>query len=358
MSVKDRLRVAEELEKILPDHRVTSPREFNSIVAKLEASGLCNLVPPVGRIDHIADFMAASFRVVWIDVETDTYRPKFAKQETPFALRGDTGVMKLAREAEVKVLPSERLDDRLEEYLVDYRGNVTLRSLSGKDVPYSKDRCVDLRPASAELEQMVDRNGKPNEGQRRAARQNITRLGETKAQLRAIRAALGLKQLYSQAELARPFVVIVAVAKLDLEDPVQRNLAAAHAIDQVAQLYGRPAPRALPAEGEPVDVTPAGPVIDAEPDPEPDLPPPPEPATDLELCACPCGCDTQLTEELAEHGGTKLHVHRCRSCWPSAQTWDVEKHAGLADDASLEIPGRKDLTAGRMRELVAREGGT
>ena len=104
------------------------------------------------------------------------------------------------------------------------------------------------------------------EGQKRQARQNVTRYAETKAQLRAIRSILGIDQLYSDEDINKPFVVITAVPALDLDDPIQRNLAAAHAIDAVSKLYHKPETRALPSGGgedteRPLDVTPDGEVI-------------------------------------------------------------------------------------------------
>lgn len=321
------------LTKILPGQPVTDPREFNRIIQDLDASGLCNLICPTRYIDHVPQYQAVSFRLVFLG-DDDIYEPRgFGQIEVNgqkvqgYAPKGDA-VMKLARESAVQILPSQRLDDRTDAHIRHYRGNVVMRGMHGRDIPTSKEREIDLRPGAAEFEKMKD-------NQKREARVSIDRVCETKAQLRAIRAALGLKQAYTAAELARPFVITILVANLDASNPVHANLAAAHALGVTDKLYGQRPQLAAAPEAEPAPIHVQGQVIDISPGTVRD-PAPFDPADyddDEEqtafACTCPCGCGQEVSPEAAAMTRKKRGAVRCPTCWPGKH-FDYEAHKSLS----------------------------
>jgi len=346
---KNAVDILDDLGRILPDRPVTVPREFNTTVAKLEASGLCNLVCPTTHIDMIPQFQAVSFRLVSLTPH-DFYKPKWAgrdEERRTHALKGEA-IQRLANEAGVRPYPpSERIDDRSDPHYCHVRGYATVRGMHGREITISKDRELDLRPGAPEAQAMTDR-------QLPRARQTILRVCETKAQLRAMRAVLGLKQAYTEDQARLPFVLTALVANLDLSNPVHANLAAAHALGDgvVQQLYGKPPRQQALPEG--VDRK-TGEVIDAEPVSRVEsyeIPPPDDEPAAAVRCSCPCGCGHELDTEAAERSRATIETERCRRCWPSPKTWDLDKHRGLNDDDDLKIPVRPDLTAGKLRKLA------
>ncbi len=69
-------------------------------------------------------------------------------------------------------------------------------------------------------------------------REHQLSLAETKAQLRVVRAILSLKQVYTAAELSRPFVIPRLLVRPDLTDPAQLEAARAWGHRATSELYG------------------------------------------------------------------------------------------------------------------------
>jgi hypothetical protein len=333
---------------------VTQPRDFNETVRKLADSGACILLCSIRYIDYIPPVQAISFRIYEARPEA-WYEPFWSKGS--LALKGKT-LTGLFREADGSTLPSACVER--EPLVWHTTARVVIRAMNGKDIVFSKDRLLDLRPGSPEFEAMKD-------GQRRQARQVGAQVCETKAQLRAIRAALGVEQAYSKEDALKPFVLPVLVPNPDMSNPQHANFMLAHATGHVETLFGRQ--RALPpaqetaveptsgdtyvrGTGEVID----GEVIDGLPDDEePDgFGEPPAEAPAKPVCVCPCkegGCGAEISAELADHTTRHGGAPRCRACWPAAG-FEYERHKNLAD-LGLSRP----VSPAKARELAEKKGG-
>jgi hypothetical protein len=308
---------------------ITEPGEFNETMERLASSGLCNLLCSIQYVDYIPPVQAVSLRVI-VAREDMYYRPK-GWGDGGFALKGES-LAALFREAGGSYRPSERMDDGKDRLYCHVKATVVMRSMNGLDAPFSKDRELDLRPGSPETLKMT-------ENQLAQAKQTILRVCETKAQLRAIRTALGAKQVYTGAEAALPFVIPTLVPNPDMSNPQHANFMLAHSMGAVEQIYGK-GPKALPpgqaetpagvvdlGTGEVVDVEPVGAHAANAAAGGEDLSGF-EPLPEAAKCACPCGCRHEVSEAVAklttERGGSV----RCHECWPG-KAFVYEPHRSL-----------------------------
>jgi len=313
-----------------------------------------NLVSPAVAIDYVPAMHRVSFRVVQIDttlrdkkvgdrtykVGTDTYAdPKFCGRGERALTK--TGILKIVRAASIDVVESRRVDDRSDPLVAEWRVRISVPELDGGRTTYESTKIIDLRPGSPQIARMTD-------SQLGMAKAVILENAETKALLRAARGALQLRQTYTEAELARPFVVPVLVPDLDMSDPEIRRMAAQKALGITSDLYGPPRPAGVTVDGEVVGA--AAVVLDDDGDdaaeanaaagetwvPE-DLPPaaptPPPPAQApagraVQKCACPCGCAEYVGAEVAKMTTARGGSPRCSACWPG-KTFDAAKHQAL-----------------------------
>jgi hypothetical protein len=72
-------------------------------------------------------------------------------------------------------------------------------------------------------------------------RQHLLSLAETKSMLRVIRALLGLKQTYTTAELAQPFVIPRLLYRPDLTNPLALERVRVQGTQAIGELYGQTA---------------------------------------------------------------------------------------------------------------------
>lgn len=293
---------------------ITEPSEFNDTMERLATSGLCNLLCSIQYVDYIPPVQAVSLRVI-VAREDMYYTPK--NWGDGFALKG-TALAALFREAGGQYRRSERMDDRSDPLVCHMSATVVMRAMNGLDAPFTKDREIDLRPGSPEDKAMA------TEKQRSQAQQTIMRVCETKAQLRAMREAIGAKQSYTGADAALPYVIPVLVPNPDMNNPVHANFMLAHSMGQVDTLYGKKAlpPASVTTEHGTVDAH-TGEIIDAET--VDDIP---QAEPEVARCGCPCNCTAEVPEATAKFTLEKRKGVRCTACWPGSQ-FDHGRHKNL-----------------------------
>ena len=306
---------------------ITQPSEFNEVMGEILDSGLCNLLCSIIYVDYIPPVQAVSLRVI-PSREQMWYRPSFGKGS--LALTGEA-LATLFREAGGSYRSSERMDDASDSLYCHMKATVAMRAMNGLDAIFSKDRELDLRPGSPESTPMTDK-------QLPQAKMTILRVCETKAQLRAIRTALGAKQLYTAKEASMPFVIPVLVPNPDMSNPVHANFMLAHSMGAVDALYGK---KALPPANAGTVETPHGTVdtTTGELYPDDDL----DGAVaaneaagalddfeeaDVARCTCPCGCTDAVADAAAEMTQKRRGVVRCALCYPG-RAFDEAKHKNL-----------------------------
>ncbi|MEG2678802.1 MAG: hypothetical protein RR949_02615 [Oscillospiraceae bacterium] len=133
-----------------------------------------------------------------------------------------------------------------------------------------------------------------------------TAIAESKAFMRAIRAALGLSGTYELTELRKPFIVARIVPNLDA--PEMRDAVAANYLQSMGMLYEMPAQRQSLPPAQPVEAIPEfddekpGQLAPAECLPEPDDGWGPEPQPQRQAIYC-AGCNHEITEAPGRNGG-------------------------------------------------------
>lgn len=199
---------------------------------------------------------------------------------------GGATIQQLGTAACINWTDVERVDDGRDPFFVHYRVRGRYTMVDGVDRIIEGERDSDFRDGSAQL-------AKKSEAQIQQLRESILRSTITKAKLRAIRGALGLRHGLSTEDLDKPFVIARLVFTGQSDDPMTRRLfAAAIVAKQLAAsnaLYGPDGQMALgtinpfallgPARLDEV-VTDDGEVIDAvasSPGQAPPAPVPPPP---------------------------------------------------------------------------------
>jgi len=305
-----------------------------------------NLITPCVQLDHVPAMHGVSLRHVSIDPSPEAGEVYQDKQFCRADERALTkiGLLKLWQAAGGSVTDSRRMDDRADRFYCEWRVAVRLQQLDGRTVEIPGSKTIDFRPGSPQIAGWTAKR-------LAQARQVIEALAESKALLRAIRAALAVKQKYTTAELEKPFVVPALVPVLDTDDPEIRRMVAAQILGVTTQLYG-------PPDGESRVDQPSVEVMPEPPDdelPDPDTPEPdPEPIHADHVCACPCGCQRPLTLEQAEAVRAKISCLRCRDCYPAASVFSFAEHEGFDESVSLGIPDRPDITIGSLRDAAKR----
>ena len=210
-----------------------------------------------------------------------------------------SAVFKFAAAAGVNFEPSEsgRLDDASIEAYCHWHAVATVRDvMTGNVRKIVADKVIDLRPGSTlyrlwqrNAEERAKKWNKPEQAEALFERRlsefmpHITSMAETKAQLRCIRAALGIQSGYSAAALAKPFVLpVLVIAPETIKDPATRErmieMRLAHAMGIGQVLYPqRPSTAALTPPQQPIAPTPPPPVRQAKPPRVEQQPPPAEP---------------------------------------------------------------------------------
>ncbi len=372
-----------QVAEIVPHKPITEIEELTAAWRSLE--GQANLVSPVASFSSIPELHGVSLRAVIIDPATnkygqgpEVYRDARFCEDDEVAL-GGVGLQKISAAAGVQFLSQRRLDDRSDPYYCEVEVTLGVRDFDGMWRQVIKTRAVDLRdgaPETLKPEKLEKPGGRWEKTGKMVSidpsaladrRRHIQSLAETKAFHRALRTILTLKQKYTKAELAKPFVVPKLVAALDSSDPEQKRALIDMALGREAALYG-------PGYGgnEPTrilkDVTPAPThrrdvaSSAASPDPQQinvekvdvdngasdfELVDLPEPGP-VALCDCPCGDQAEIAEEVARLTTERCGAPRCRECFPG-KGFSLERHRNLRD---LRLPKHPGLTAEQIVTAV------
>ncbi len=349
--------VPARITETLPSKPVASAVEVRNTIEALRSQA--NVLTPTVVMDFIPQMHRVSFGAVMFDTGADGkskdvyHTNRFLKDNERAPSK--TGLLKILSAAGWSIVESRRTDDRKDPLFCEYQVMIEGVQLDGNRTRIVGTKAVDLRDGSGQTAAMKDR-------QLAQERANIDTLAETKALLRAIRAAFSLSQKYTVEELNRPFIIPKLVPDLDTSDPVVRQLVAAKALGITGTLYG-PDKRAIEAPEEEVRTvtvadddydTETGEVREtatAEDDRNPtqaisravgpigddDLggaPPAPAAAAQDHVCTCPCGCQGSITADLAAKSTEQVGAPRCKLCYP-ARFFDYHKHMHLN---SLKLP--------------------
>jgi hypothetical protein len=356
---------------LLPAEPLTQVTALHTAFERLRISKV-NLVTPVSSMDSIPPMCGVSFRAVMVDstvnakgIGSEVYKGGFCSADE--RALGKVALEKIMAAAGVQILGKLRLDDRSDPYYCEMEFTLGVRDLDGTWRQATKSKAVDLRDGSAGCQKLIT-----NPAVLREARTHILSNAETKAELRALRTLLHLKQTYTVEELRNPFVVPKLIPNLDPRDPDQKAALIDMALGRERQLYGhRPEPvRALP-ESAPPPVQPSEaaarppapppPVgaptavdeddVDDFPMPIPAAPPVPE-APAIVVCSCPCSCQAALTDDVARKTTERIGVPRCSDCYPAGRVFNVDKHRDLPGTLPLDIPKFPTMTIAEIREAV------
>jgi hypothetical protein len=374
----------------LPSSPLSKIEALRETFARLEQQ--CNLIAPVASIDSIPAMHAISLRAVKIDANTNTYGqgPEVYRdgrfcQGDEVAL-GGVALQKIMAAAGVQVVSRVRVDDRSDPNYCDMEITLAVRDYDGTFRQVVAGKEVDLRDGAPEtMKPEKDSRGSKTGGLiplEQAAlgdkRRHIQSLAESKALYRALRKILQLRQKYTRAELARPFVIPKLVPNLDPNDPDQKRALIAMATGAETRLFGQQpmvdSARSLPmgettttrdvtphsATGDAARALPAqAPLEEAAPEQQPaqadddmgdfDVHASATSAA-IHVCTCACGggCQAEISAAVAEVTTERVGAPRCRSCFPG-KGFDQQRHSGMATLGLPKFP--------RMTPADAAKGG-
>lgn len=215
-------------------------------LAKLQEAA--NLVTPATTAPSLPEGCEVAVSLVKIS-DADTYSTGGGKKGL-----SKTALEQIAGAAGVTWDPAlcRRVDDRRDPHYCAVEVVGYVRGFDGSVRTITGDKELDLREGSpnADAIRSKARDGKDAEKQLREMRQHIQSHAFSKAKLRAIR-SLGVRTGYTDAELAKPFAVARLMFTGRTSDPeLRREFARMQAnamVGGMSQLYGTPAPAALPA---------------------------------------------------------------------------------------------------------------
>ncbi|MDP3717134.1 MAG: hypothetical protein Q8T13_05110 [Acidobacteriota bacterium] len=219
---------------------ITRPDDFTAAIQKW--TGNYNLLSPFTQITGMAPQHGIIASVVKINANPAKGGPGEVYDGLPFLGQGEValakiGLRKIAEGAGISIT-TQRTDPRTIPFLWEFKAIATYRGIDGTVVTREATAEWDLREGSPRL------NGwKP--AQIVEGRKNGLRNAETRAINAAIR-EFGIKQKYSQQELAKPFLVLRVAWQPNPNDPEQMRMVAENAMRGTSALYGTPALPAAP----------------------------------------------------------------------------------------------------------------
>lgn len=230
---------------------ITSPDQYQAALTRW--TGQYNVLTPFANIHGLAAQHGIVVSIARIDPNPTKGGPGEVYDGLPFLSRNEVALAKigLRKIADCAGINTEtvRTDDRTIPHYWEVKAVATYTGIDGRTVRREATCEWDLRDGSARM-----KGWKPD--QISENRKNGLRNCETRAINAAIRECCGLKQKYSQDELARPFLAIRVAFQPDMSDPEQRRLVTEHALRGTHALYPsrEPAPMAggeiLPDEPE------------------------------------------------------------------------------------------------------------
>ena len=230
---------------------ITTPSQFEAAIQKW--TGSYNLLSPFTQITGLAPQHGIIASVVKINPDPVKGGPGEVYDGLPFLDKqlgevalAKIGLRKIAEGAGISITTT-RTDPRSIPYLWEFKAIATYRGIDGTVVTREATAEWDLRDGSPRLKGWS--GNQVSEG-----RKNGLRNAETRAINAAIR-EFGIKQKYTQKELAKPFLVLRVAWQPDPSNPDQMRMVAENAMRGTSALYPAAA-HALPAHG--------GEVVDAD----------------------------------------------------------------------------------------------
>jgi len=215
-----------------------------------------NTLLPTVAVPTVPDCFQLTVSIVKIDT-----KDKAAVYSLPGGLHGlsKTSLMSLSNAAGVRWKPGSirRMDDRKQRDYCEVQATATVTDLDGTVRTATASKTVDLRADAGDGKPGKDAEASKSQKQLDEARKFIDGICESKAQLRAISAILGIRRSYTAQELAKPFVV--PRLALNAADPEAKQVMLATASDSLEVLFGArqlaPQPEEQPPQPVRVEVT-------------------------------------------------------------------------------------------------------
>ena len=196
---------------------------------------------------------------------------------------GDKAKFRLTKQALMKLSvcagiiwsPTEtkRTDNRADRNYVSFAAVGGIKKADGQPVFFKAEYDLDFEVIEEQLRESYEQKAKKYKKDATAKekseyvdfcvkrdllqkRQHKLKLAESGAMNRVVREILGLKNAYTKAELAKPFVMVRIVFRPDYNDKeVKKQLIAAH-IQSMTGIYGKQVMDAAVQESDPIDITP------------------------------------------------------------------------------------------------------
>lgn len=219
---------------------ITTPTQFEAAIAKW--TGNYNLLSPFTQITGLAPQHGIIASVVKINPDASKGGPGEVYNGLPFLNAGEValakiGLRKIAEGAGISIT-TQRVDPYTIANYWSFKAIATYRGIDGTVVTREATAEWDLRDGSPRLKGWT-------KNQVEEGRKNGLRNAETRAINAAIR-EFGIKQKYTAAELAKPFLVLRVAWQPDPTNPDQMRMVAENAMRGTSALYGAPA--ALPPQ--------------------------------------------------------------------------------------------------------------
>ena len=194
--------------------------------------GKANVTFPITALDDLPPFTKPALSVVTVNADSaDAYSVGGGK----FGLSKNV-IMQMLNARGISVESTRKLTPPSDLDHIEYQATVVYQDMHGRTMRQTATRTWDW--------QKVQEVSTP--GEAKAQRKFADEMTETKAILRAARAALNIRTSYTKEELALPFLIANVVPDLDPNDPEVRKAMIAKATGTAQMLY--PEQQALPAQ--------------------------------------------------------------------------------------------------------------
>ena len=280
------------------------PKE-KEILKELEVAKTAgaNLLMPSTQIAGLSEFHAPVIEKVVLSSDPkdgDVYPHSSEDDENKQKFRlTKQALMKLSVCAGIiwSVGETKRLDNRSDRNYCAFAAVGGIKKADGQPVFFRAEYDIDFEVVEEELRESYEAKAKKYKKDASAKekadyvefcvkrdmlqkRKHKLKLAEAGAMNRVVREILGLKNAYTKAELAKPFVMVRIVFRPDYNDKeVKKQLIQAH-IQSMTGIYGKQVMDGAVQESEPIDITPINPEKeDDPPDPPDDNKPDPPPPT-------------------------------------------------------------------------------
>lgn len=226
-----------------------------------------NVVSPTTQIAALDPMWSPAIRLIHLDPNTHGYPNADKRGETAIA---KNGILALADGAGIQISTKRMGRNELRDFEIGWAATAYVRQPDGTLKPIEESKVINLNYEEEAI--LLSCNGDQNKARAQwfKKRIHLDALCETKAMLRAIRAAMQLRHSLPTAEFSRPWLVIGVTFTPDLGDGAVRQQVIDRAMGASQQLYGDSPMAALPAgdfaDDEPAEYVPDADVID-EPQP-------------------------------------------------------------------------------------------